>query len=745
MHLARIKTSCKRANRSQALQTNFEAHTPAGLPTRISDPEGRKTNLTYTSAGQLQTISNPVTAALGKTWNLAYNSAGDLSQITDPLLNETRLSTDTLGRTTQATNPLGYTTEQTYNTLDQPLETKDALAQTTKNIFDANGRLTSVVNAAGVTLESYTYDGNGRLISTKDALNQTSSYTYNTAGQLSQSTDRKNQSTSYAYDLAGRISSVTEPDGATSSYTYDAAGRLTQKRHNLQTSSYSYDDGDRLISESTQTAAGSTSIAYTYDNANRPIQRKISFVGTGDPATTPSAPIQTTTYQWNKASQIIRIALSVGNTSITNPELVSTYTYDAAGRLASKTLPAAANTPANAQNVVQGITQTYAFDAADRLSQIKYAKSDNTLIDQIDYTYDAAGQRISKTMLNGNSVPETPMTATFDAGNRMQTITLNPGKPEQKIYTLTYDNNGNLTKKQLTTDINCTADCTEYVWDSRNRLTQIKQNQTTSATYSYDAENRRIQTNITNNGTTNQVSYIYAGSQSVGEVRNQQLSHSLMTGLQMDEHIARIALNQGATPQVKTYLTDALGSVIATAKADQSLEVGYAFSPYGQTQKLGVENQIAGSENSSQYTGRENDNNGLYFYRARYYDPILKRFISEDPIGLAGGINSHAYVEGDPVDLKDPMGEKAERGDNSIYPPTTNCPCVEVCKNSIHDQDAYTACAYPAAVLGKITGIPGAGIPIAYFCKKMFVHRKCELACEASCAGKEECPIEYRK
>ena len=82
--------------------------------------------------------------------------------------------------------------------------------------------------------------------------------------------------------------------------------------------------------------------------------------------------------------------------------------------------------------------------------------------------------------------------------------------------------------------------------------------------------------------------YIYAGSQSVGEVRNQQLSHSLMTGLQMDEHIARIALNQGATPQVKTYLTDALGSVIATAKADQSLEVGYAFSPYGQTQKVGL-------------------------------------------------------------------------------------------------------------------------------------------------------------
>jgi RHS repeat-associated protein len=260
------------------------------------------------------------------------------------------------------------------------------------------------------------------------------------------------------------------------------------------------------------------------------------------------------------------------------------------------------------------------------------------------------------------------MSATFDAGNRMQTITLNPGKPEQKIYNLTYDNNGNLTKKQLSTDTNCTTDCTDYVWDSRNRLVQIKQNSTTSATYSYDAENRRIQTNITTNGNTNQVSYLYAGSQSVGEVRNQQLSHSLMTGLQMDEHIARIALNQGATPQVKTYLTDALGSVIATAKADQSLEVGYAFSPYGQTQKAGVENQQQGSENSSQYTGRENDNNGLYFYRARYYDPILKRFISEDPIGLRGGDNVYAYVDGSPVSMIDPEGLAGCRVDFNDMP-----------------------------------------------------------------------------
>ncbi len=60
--------------------------------------------------------------------------------------------------------------------------------------------------------------------------------------------------------------------------------------------------------------------------------------------------------------------------------------------------------------------------------------------------------------------------------------------------------------------------------------------------------------------------------------------------------------------------------------------------------------------NSLQYTGRENDNTGLYFYRARYYDPGLKRFISQDPIGLLGGINSYAYAIQNPISYADLYG-----------------------------------------------------------------------------------------
>lgn len=90
--------------------------------------------------------------------------------------------------------------------------------------------------------------------------------------------------------------------------------------------------------------------------------------------------------------------------------------------------------------------------------------------------------------------------------------------------------------------------------------------------------------------------------------------------------------------------------VLPNARLSRGRCCFYAYSPYGQATSLGPD-----GGNSLQYTGRENDGTGLYFYRARYYDPMLK-WISDDPIGLAGGINQRAYVGGNPISNTDPMG-----------------------------------------------------------------------------------------
>jgi len=301
-------------------------------------------------------------------------------------------------------------------------------------------------------------------------------------------------------------------------------------------------------------------------------------------------------------------------------------TYDNANRLTGKTLP-------------NGIKQTYTYDAANRLTELQYAKSDGTLIEQITYEYDANGRRTARTSLANLSNSETPIAATYDLADRLTALTINPATPAEENYTLTYEGNGNLARKEgLGTAANKSV---TYTWDGRDRLVAIQGNGIT-ASFAYDAYGRR--TGKTVNGQT--IQYVYDGNQAIGELRNYTLDTTLLTGLEIDEVIARYS-----TQGTATYLTDALGTVIAQARADQTILNSYQYSPYGETTVSGPDDG-----NSIQYTARENDNTGLYFYRARYYDAVLKRFVSEDPIGLAGGMNVAAYVGGNPVGKTDPFG-----------------------------------------------------------------------------------------
>jgi RHS repeat-associated protein len=257
----------------------------------------------------------------------------------------------------------------------------------------------------------------------------------------------------------------------------------------------------------------------------------------------------------------------------------------------------------------------------------------------------------------------------------MTTITIHPGSGTangEKTYLLAYDANGNLSTR---TDQANPSDVTRYGWDDRNRLTQVEA-PGTSASYAYDALNRRIARSISGAGqAASQVGpggnittrYVYDGAQAVAEV----------TG----------APGAGTVSQdparTRLLITDALGSVLAQIKPDGSQAASYVYSPYGQTRvsvaggelSLGGSNLNATEANASLYTAREYEGTNLgtvapganqnaqtasqgelYYYRARYYDPVLKRFISEDPIGLAGGMNTFGYVGGDPMSRTDASG-----------------------------------------------------------------------------------------
>jgi len=262
------------------------------------------------------------------------------------------------------------------------------------------------------------------------------------------------------------------------------------------------------------------------------------------------------------------------------------------------------------------------------------------------------------------------------------------------IKEMEYDENGNLVR------VNNGCGTNTYTWDVRNRLSGISgftvNCSSFTANFKYDALGRRIEKTI--NGRT--IKYLYDGMDIVQEIENGQVTVNYIRTLNIDEPLARIK----SDGMVRYYQTDALGSVIALTDDSGVVKTMYAYDPFGNTTVSGE-----ASDNPFQYTGRENDNTGLYYYRARYYSPELQRFISEDPIlgpmnsscsGPNGSpklnwlvptllndpknFNSYLYVGNNPVNYTDPKG-------------LTNCTGYLTCCTC---GDAYACGAYGICVIG---------------------------------------------
>lgn len=579
-------------------------------PVRIENALGNVTLMEYNTLGKLSKL----TSAENEVTTFTYTPKGQLEAVTDPLnrvtsfvydpdgnllvsrntANEPVTRTyDSANRLATLTDALNRTAQFTYDSLDRITEVRDAALGLTKYAYDANDNLTSVTDPNNNPVERNVYDLRNRLTRRTDAKNLDTVYEYDGVGNLTRMTDRKGQVSTYTYDALNRIASVADQDGRNTTYAYDLAGNLSRISDSVSGEILMSYD---LLDRLTEVVTAQGSVQYAYDAIGRKTSRTISG---GD----------VTTYTYDKANRVKTVTLR---------GRAATYTYDAAGRLSERTLP-------------NGIKVAYQYDAADRVTAIAYKKTDDTSIETIAYTYDAGGQRTQKA-LGSSSLAETPFTATYDEANRLASITI-----AGETFTLSYDQNGNLQAKS-----GPTSGTTTYGWTARNQLSSIS-GPAGSASFRYDALGRRIEKTVNGNTT----GFLYDGAQAIAELKGSALDTVYHTGFAIDEVLARY----GASGN-KTLLTDALMSVIAQANDAQGIDNFYAYSPYGEAQTLGPD-----GGNSLQYTGRENDRTGLYYYRARYYDPVLKRFISEDPIGIEGGVNVYAYASNNPVSLNDPTGE----------------------------------------------------------------------------------------
>jgi RHS repeat-associated protein len=365
--------------------------------------------------------------------------------------------------------------------------------------------------------------------------------------------------------------------------------------------------------------------------------RRTSMIVAGQP---------TVTYTYDNADRL---------TQITQGTSTATFAYDAAGRRTSLTLP-------------NGVVVAYTYDAASRLTGLTYTKGATTLGD-LTYTYDKAGQRIA----TGGSfartgLPQALSTATYDAANQQLAL---------GNKSMTFDFNGNLTS--LTDPLGTTTN----TWNARNQLAALSGLGLT-ASFQYDALGRRVRKTINGLATD----FLYDGANVVQELAGGVPTANLLTGLGIDDVLARTEATG-----TRSFLSDALGSAVALTEATGLLQTEYTYEPFGNTTVTGVP-----STNAFQYTGRENDGTGLYYYRARYYHPGLQRFVSEDPIEFAGGnINLYGSVWNSPINVTDPSGLK----------PTCKCG-----GEPIFDTREFTTCIYFALgtvfIVGPVVCIPSA-------------------------------------
>jgi RHS repeat-associated protein len=572
----------------------------SGNLTQATDGNGNVTKFVFNNAGLL----TQVTDALGKVYTRNYDG-GDVTDIVDPLNRAMHLDSDSVGRGISITNAIGNQTLVSYDQLDRVTQVTDPLGNSTSTRFDANGNPIEVRDAKG-NVHRYGYDPRDRLTTYTDPLQQTERYDYDAAGNLVNITDRKGQVTKFAYDNLDRLRQITYADGSTIGYSYDQGNRVTQIVDSVNGSySYAYDSFDRIASETTPKAT----ISYSY-YANG--LRKTMTVS-GQP---------TLRYSYDSGGRLRRIDQDAGATNNNTVQSIA-FSYDVLNRRTQTQLP-------------NGMTQNYSYDDAGQLTGIVYRGADGSVIGDLSYTYDATGKRIKiGGSLARTSLPDDAGNATVDAANRLTSW---------KGVAFTYDANGNLIADGTST----------YVWNTRDQLAQIKDgNGSPVAAFAYDALGRRLSKTV--NGKA--LGYVYDGMNVVqtldgASVNNSDFSNVLtnyLSGLGLDEVYAASGVVAG-TLRSTNYLSNALGSTISLFDQTGAKLVDYTYDPYGNTSSDGLDGNLF------QYTGRESDETGLYYYRARYYSPKLGRFISSDPIGLKGGINTYAYVNGNPLGRVDPLG-----------------------------------------------------------------------------------------
>ncbi|MCP4138554.1 MAG: hypothetical protein GY754_46780, partial [bacterium] len=627
----------------------------AGRLTAVIDERGNKTSFEYDAAGRKTKIIDP----LSNEFTYTYDSNSNRLSMTDAKGNTTGYEYDALNRLTRTIFPDGTFTTMEYTSGNQKASVTNQAGNTTKFEYDAIGQLTKVIDAMeGETVYTYdeagnllsqtapnnntknwVYDNEGRVIKLSLPMGNTRSFSYDPAGNLTGTTDFNGNSISYTYDCNNRLTGKTYPDSSEVVFTYTESGQKKTAAYLNSATTYTYDITGRITKV---VNPDSTQISYTYDEKGN----RISI----------TVPSGTTHYTYDALSRLA---------TVTDPaDGVTTYTYDAVGNRSQVVYPNGAITEytndtlgrlvyLENKNSSGSILSSYRYTLSPTGSRLQAEENNGRVVrytydklsrlmeeditdlvhgdEAISYSYDAFGNRLSKTNLSGTT------TYTYNDNDQLTAET-----GHDYTYNYSYDNNGNTTSK---TD---GSNTTVYTYGYENEMLSVETG-SDKTEYAYDADSARISS--TTNGTITR--YLVDKNRKHAQVLEERGDNGTLT---VSYIYGDDLISQHRNEAASYYHYDAQQSVRQLTNDAGIVTDAYVYDAFGV-----LINGEGSTENNYLYAGEQFDAAvGLYYLRARWMNQQNGRFTSMDPfVGdymAPESLHKYSYAKNNPVDYNDPSG-----------------------------------------------------------------------------------------
>ncbi len=651
------------------------------------DPAGARTTYGYDAAGNLATITDPlggrttvvsdsrglaesVTGPTGAVRTFEYDAFGRLVAETGPAGETTRYAWTVEGRPLRVTRPGGATEHWSYDGEGNLREHRDATGARTLHEVGAFDLPAARIAADGSRME-FTHDTELRLASVRNEQGRRWEYRHDAAGNLVEETDFDGRVLRYGYDAAGNLTSRTNGAGETLEFTRDALGRVVEQRAGADVTRWTYDPAGRLL----RAVNADADVTFTYDALGRvlsescngrTVRSEYDVLGRRIRRTLPSGLTGEWAYDGTGAPVGLRVG---GHTMSLRRDLAGREVqrewgsadlrshWDAAGRLAAQTVAAAGGALVHrraydyrddgllvATHDATTGTRSFELDAVGRVSAVTGSAHAER------YSYDSTG---NVTGVQAGAVPDALAGPRTYAGNRIT------GAGAARYV---HDAQGRLVERTAP-GIDGRPQVWRFTWNAEDRLTGVTTPDGQRWRYRYDPLGRRVakQRLAADGKVAEQIDFTWDGPALAEEHRltasgqRRLLSWDVEPGselplLQCERLLGPEGFRQVLDQRFYAIMTDVVGTPTELVGLDGVVARQQPQTIWGRA--LDSAPAVTPLRFPGQYFDAET---GLHYNYHRYYDPGTARFLSADPLGLAGGPNPQAYVA-NPLAWIDPSG-----------------------------------------------------------------------------------------